>query len=342
LLVRFAEHEASFADDVDTPLRVAVGKWGEYFVTDKGRVIVLAPDGAFVREIGGLNRPTALAVSDEGEVFVGEVGTGGIRVFDREGAFLREAAPPGAFEFPSDMCLDGQGLLYVTDGRAHCVKVYSVDGGEAFSFGSPGVADGEFSFPTGVAYAAATDHVLVCDQMNRRLQIFEPDGAHLATIDNSGSAPIDFSFVQGLDVDPKGRIFVTDSFQGYLGTMNEAGEWLGTVGSYGPAPGELRLPNDVAFDPTGKLVVSSTSNGRIEVFKLLDVTGAYSAVPGTRGGGGLGDATLPFGGGCGASSRGGGGGRGAAGTLALAFATGLLCLARRKTWRGTAPKKRTS
>jgi sugar lactone lactonase YvrE len=345
IVVRFAEHEASFEDiKMKVPLRVAVAPWGEYFVTGKGRVIVFDADGTLAREIVGLEQPLSLAISADGELYVGEAGTGGIRAFDHEGAFLREIAPPGSLRLPSDMCLDGQGLLYVTDGKVNCVMVYSVDGGEVFSFGAPGSADGKFRFPTGIAYDAAGDRILVCDQMNKRLQIFGPDGEHLTTIDNSGSIPVNFAFVQGLAFGPAGRIFVADSFQGHLGTMNDAGEWLGTVGSYGTAPGQLKLPSDVSVDPTGKLVVTSTSTGRLEVFKLLGETGAYTDPPATKGGGGLGSVTLPFGEGCGASSSdgsGSGGGGGGAGALALllALAAGVVCLARRKAGQRTASKR---
>jgi hypothetical protein len=51
------------------------------------------------------------------------------------------------------------------------------------SFGSAGSNDGEFFLPLGITTVASSQHIVVCDQFNDRIQIFTPSGEHAKTID---------------------------------------------------------------------------------------------------------------------------------------------------------------
>ena len=275
--VRISLYDSSIGP-MELPCRVAAASWGEYFVTVRDRVLVYRPDGTLVREITGLDLPRSVAVSDAGELFIGEAGDGGIRAFDWAGVFLRIVAPPGTLNLPGDMCLDGEGALYVTDSKADLVRVFDIYGGEVDSFGGRGINPGQFRFPTGIAYDAVTQRLFVADQKNRRVQILQRDGTYLASIESGGSG-WEFGYVQGLARCPSGRIFAVDSFQGHVAILSEASQWLGSIGTFGPGPGQLSVPNDTAIDPSGKLVVTSTNSGRIEVYQLIDCSGAYGPEP---------------------------------------------------------------
>ncbi len=277
--VRFFEYQTSLLAKCRVPIRVAAADFGEYYVTDRDRVHVFAPDGTWLREFSGLRLPRGIAVSRAGEVFIGEAGTGSIRVFDRWGQVLRTIAPAGACQFPSDICLDGKGLLYVVDSRAHRVRIFNVDGGSVADFGGKGTAPGQFDFPSGIAYDPGNEHILVADQRNYRVQVFDRRGTYLSSFGSEGSGSGGFGYIQGLAVDPKGRVLVADSFLGQVQVLTAAGTWIGSMGSFGTNPGELRLPTDVVVDPTGRVVITSMNNGRLEIFKLLDVTGEYADEP---------------------------------------------------------------
>ena len=90
---------------------------------------------------------------------------------------LRAAGP---FNSPSDVALDAQGDLYISDGYGNArVHKFSAGGELLFSWGAPGkTAPGEFHVPHGV-WVHTDGRVFVADRENNRLQIFSPDGDFL-------------------------------------------------------------------------------------------------------------------------------------------------------------------
>lgn len=59
----------------------------------------------------------------------------------------------------------------VTDKANHRIQVFTLDGQFITAWGRSGVADGEFSFPSGII-AFSDDHVDVMDTGNHRIQKF--------------------------------------------------------------------------------------------------------------------------------------------------------------------------
>ena len=90
---------------------------------------------------------------------------------------LRAAGP---FNRPSDVALDAQGDMYISDGYGNArVHKFSAGGKLLFSWGAPGkTAPGEFHVPHGV-WVHTDGRVFVADRENNRIQIFSPDGAFL-------------------------------------------------------------------------------------------------------------------------------------------------------------------
>ena len=86
----------------------------------------------------------------------------------------------GPFHRPSDVALDPNGDLYISDGYGNArVHKFTADGNLVFSWGAPGKsAPGEFHVPHGV-WVHTDGRVLVCDRENNRIQIFSPAGDFL-------------------------------------------------------------------------------------------------------------------------------------------------------------------
>ncbi len=72
-----------------------------------------------------------------------------------------------------------------------------------FRFGSEGIEGGEFSYPYGVATNPLNGDIIVADCKNKRIQIFNRDGAFLEKFDVEG-------YPYGVSVNSKGDIIVTD------------------------------------------------------------------------------------------------------------------------------------
>ena len=87
----------------------------------------------------------------------------------------------GPFNRPSDVALDPNGDLYISDGYGNSrVHKVTADGTLVFSWGAPGKsAPGEFHVPHGV-WVHTDERVFVADRENNRIQIFSPEGEFLS------------------------------------------------------------------------------------------------------------------------------------------------------------------
>jgi DNA-binding beta-propeller fold protein YncE len=87
----------------------------------------------------------------------------------------------GPFHRPSDVALDPNGDLYISDGYGNSrVHKFTSDGSLLFSWGTPGKsAPGEFHVPHGV-WVHTDGRVFVADRENNRIQIFSPEGKFLS------------------------------------------------------------------------------------------------------------------------------------------------------------------
>jgi hypothetical protein len=142
-----------------------------------------------------------------------------------------------------------------------------------------GSEDGQFNFPAGIFVDSATRQLLVADQLNSRIQVFDLDGNFLFCFGTPGSGSGKFNTPQGVWADGQGRIYVADSFEGRIQVLDRNGDFIGYIGEFGEAPGQFRLPTDMAIDPSNRLFVASANNARLEVFGLDGFADPEGVVP---------------------------------------------------------------
>ena len=83
------------------------------------------------------------------------------------------------FNLPTDIAFAPNGDIYVSDGYGNARIVrFSSDGAYLGEWGSRGTGPGEFGLPHGIA-VAGDGRVYVVDRDNRRVQVFDADGAFL-------------------------------------------------------------------------------------------------------------------------------------------------------------------
>ena len=265
------------------PTRMAVDAWGNVYVTDpgQGQVVVRAPNGRVISRANGLGRPVSVAVGNGGKVYVGDAESGSVTAFDTDWKpVLQLGQGRGEFLQPSDVAVDGvTGNLYVADGKAHLVKVYSAAGAFQSSFGGHGSGDGLFNFPVGVMVDAAARQVLVVDQLNYRVQVFDLSGTFQSCFGSQGSGPGKFNMPQGVAIDSRGRVYVADSVEGRIQVLDRAGGFVGYIGDFGDAAGQLRIPIGMVIDPSNRLFVAAANNARLEVFGLDTFADPETVVP---------------------------------------------------------------
>lgn len=150
---------------------------GEVYVTDFGyepcrRVQVFAPDGRFLRRLGGEGTDTV-------------------------------------FQRPMGLAVDAGGVLWVADASNRIFRLDPATGRALGTVGSEGDCPGRLRWPTGLA-ALPGGGVVACEAGNHRLQRFDAEGRSLGTFGTCGSAPGEFRGPYDLAVDPP-WLYVADT-----------------------------------------------------------------------------------------------------------------------------------
>ncbi len=138
--------------------------------------------------------------------------------------------------------------------------------------GKPGVDDGEFSAPTGIALDK-DGNIYVADTDNHSIQKFDKDGKFISRWGGeAGSQEGLFYYPRGLATSPEGDVYVADSGNNRVQKFDPDGNCMHAWGKFGFAwrgadMGRFDVPWGVATDREGNVYVADTSNARIQKFK---------------------------------------------------------------------------
>jgi len=282
--------------------------------------IITAPEdagmgpGTFQRFLGLLKgeaptrvmRPQGIKVDAAGRLYVIDTHYRFVHVFDGAGAryYNFPAQPIDGFDQPIDLALGAGGRVYVSDSAAGRVHVFAEHGEKYLtSFGGP-----PLKRPTGLAYRAAANELLVVDTLasqllvydadnltlkryptdialardgtvyvtdalNFRIQVLSADLRFLRTFGAAGDNPGHFSRPKGVAVDSDGHVYVVDALFDNVQIFDRDGRLLLAFGSPGATAGELWLPSAIFIDALDRIYVSDTYNQRIQVFQYLRAAG---------------------------------------------------------------------
>jgi uncharacterized repeat protein (TIGR03803 family) len=134
-------------------------------------------------------------------------------------------------------------------------------------WGSVGIGDGQFEYPTGVA-VAGNGNVYVADSENDRIEEFTSAGAYVTQWGSSGSGDGEFSGPTGIAIDSSGDVYVVDTYNNRIQEFTSAGVYVTQWGSEGPGSGQFEYPAGIAIDTagTGNVYVADTYNNLIQEF----------------------------------------------------------------------------
>ncbi len=242
---------ASVGPYVGTPAGVAY-RGGHLYVCDTRMNVVHDWDLATGRARwlgmqgeGVLSKPVAVAVDEEGTVYVSDTGQGAVIAFTVEGA-VRQIRPPGRERYRPTAVAVSAGKLYVTDIAAHQVDVFSTGHGRHLeSFGGVGDEPGRMYFPMGVD-VDDVGRVFVSDMMNGRVQVFDSSHRPVQSMGRPGDRTGDMGNPRHLAVGPDGTVFVADVSFSRVHLFNDKGQLLMLLGRDVGEPGAMPMPVGVA------------------------------------------------------------------------------------------------
>jgi len=244
-------------------------------------------------------------------------------------SFGQEGSAVGMLRQPWGVAVNERNEIAVTDHGNNRIQVFSSDGTFLRSFGRKGDKQGEFGFPSGIAF---DKHILVADSRNHRVQLFSEQGEHLNQFGGKGNVDQQLMNPHGVSVNCDGNIIVADSGNKLVKIFSQGGQLLrklGGDGSFtfphhcvqydkylivsdshehcikvhdrdgnflykfgkqGEGDGEFNAPRCLSVSKVGHLMVCDTLNHRVQVFKLSgNFVGKFG-----RKGSGTGEFHYPF------------------------------------------------
>jgi DNA-binding beta-propeller fold protein YncE len=203
-----------------SPIGIAVDGNRDIYVSDSllRQVFVFDQEGKYLRKIGTpdlLQRPSGIALVDD-RIYVVDTHRHRVVVLSQtDGSLLfsfgKKGAAHGDFNYPTNIFVSREKLIYVTDSMNFRVQIFNPDGGYLTSFGKLGDGSGNFSKPKGVA-VDSEGHIYVVDAHFDNVQIFDMQGNLLLVFGSSGNGRGEFTLPAGIYIDPTDRIYVADSY----------------------------------------------------------------------------------------------------------------------------------
>ncbi len=180
--------------------QVRVDPQDNIWIVDAGsnQVIKFDADGRFVLVLGrkpeNINVRPGAGVPASGGMPEGRGTAAGAPAEGRAGGPGGGRGTPGrgvpgdSFSFPADVTWDRAGNVYVADGFGtnNRVAKFTKDGDFVKSWGETGSGQGQFNRIRGIA-SDASGNVYVADAGNKRIQVFDGDGAFKSQIANVGT-----------------------------------------------------------------------------------------------------------------------------------------------------------
>lgn len=190
------------------------------------RVLVFDPQHKLEISISeGMQDPGGIAIDNENRfLYVADAGLDQILVYDADPPYklLRRIGTagkqhtlttPGDFAKPTNVALDDDGNLYVTDTWNNRVQIFDADGNFIRAFGKAGDGPGYFARPKGIA-VDSDRHIWVADAVQDRVQVFTQEGDLLLYMGGHGLLPGQFNTLAGLCIDKNNRVFTTEQYPG--------------------------------------------------------------------------------------------------------------------------------
>jgi sugar lactone lactonase YvrE len=235
-----------------------------------GTIWGITPDGT-VNEVGNsrneIGAVSGLAVGTDGTVYIVDqddadprTSGGSLKRMAADGTITHFAgiADERGFVSPDDVTVDAAGNVYVSDRGRDEVWRFNPDGTGGVAWWTPPEISGATEYaPTGLAYDAAHDSILITDSSNNVIYRVSLDGATTETVYQHGNRP-DAPVFDGITVTPDGTIYVAALTRDRIARVD--GDTLSYIA------GLFRGPSDVDYSPSADaLFVTNFDSGALVV-----------------------------------------------------------------------------
>ena len=229
-----------------------------------------------------LKYPWGVAVNEQDEIAVSDVGNHKIHLFSSNGTYIEslgglghQLGQPAEFNRPTGIAFYAENFIVAERGN-HRVQGFSERGKYLSHFGGQGSLDHQLNNPRGLSIDS-DGNILVADYDNKLIKIFSAGGQFVSKIGNEGDFAEPFHCIQH-----DNYLIVSDSGDHSVKFFDRKGNFLYKFGKKGNADGEFNTPRCLFMNKAGHLMVCDKENHRIQVF---DLSGKFVAKFGTKGSG---------------------------------------------------------
>ncbi len=258
------------------PRAISVENNGAILVVDKaGRVQRFNPEGDFLFSWSmpetTKGKPVGLTVHNDGRIFVADTHYHRILVFDPEGKLVGQFGTngdgDGEFQLPTDVAIDDDGFIYVSEynGNDRITK-WSPDFEFVKAFGESEVLGKRLNRPAALAIDRA-GILWVADACNHRIVRFTLDGKVIDAIGHRGRGLDEFRYPYDIDIRDDGTVLVCEYGGDRLHWLSPEGKSIKSWGSSGRELGELSGPWGAAFGADNSVYVVDSMNSRVQIIR---------------------------------------------------------------------------
>ena len=241
-----------------------------------------------------LRLPNGIAVDAADNIYIADSERGLVLVYAPDGKFLRYIGKRGdesLFHYPTAIAIDRtSGHLFLLDTPRHVLFVLDLEGNILKRVGRPrpnaiGRVMGE-SIPMDLDYpteiAIGNNELAVVDSENSRIHVMDLQCKPVAqfSIRDVRDSPIIGEL--GLGVDLTGNIYVSNTTDSHIRIYGRDGTLLGSFGRNGSEVGEFSSPAGLFVDGGNRLYVADTNNSRVQVFQLSHDSESETELKATR------------------------------------------------------------
>jgi DNA-binding beta-propeller fold protein YncE len=257
------------------PRAAAIGPNGYLYIVDKaGRIQALTQSGEFVLdwrmpEIDA-GKPTGLGIAPDGTVYAADTHYARVVYYSPHGEYLGRFGSfgegPGQFRLPTDVAIDADGFIYVSEyGGNDRISKFTPAREYLFSFGGRDAGPASMERPQSLLIAP--DGTLwVADACNHRICHFDLEGRFLGSFGGPGQKIGELWFPYSLDRLSDGTLVVSEYGNNRVQRFDpRSGDSLGVWGAAGRRPGQLAYPWALATGADDHVLVIDSGNNRVQV-----------------------------------------------------------------------------